>query len=93
MIFYKKELEDDINFAVFPGLQGGPHNHQIAGVATQLLEVQTPEFKEYIKQVKKNAKCLGDFIKKKGYKLVTDGTENHLILVDLRGHGISGSES
>ena len=56
MIFFKKQFENDINFSVFPGLQGGPHEHQIAGVATQLLEVQTPEFKTYIKQVKKNAK-------------------------------------
>tara|TARA_B100000963_G_scaffold359925_1_gene388794 strand:+ start:451 stop:1773 length:1323 start_codon:yes stop_codon:yes gene_type:complete len=92
MIFYKKEFEEEINFAVFPGLQGGPHNHQIAGVATQLLEVQTPEFKEYIKQVKKNAKTLGKYLIENGYQLVTNGTDNHLILVDLRDKGISGSK-
>ena len=58
LIFYKKELKNKIDFAVFPGLQGGPHNHQIAGVATQLLEAQTQEFKDYIVQVKKNAQML-----------------------------------
>ena len=93
MIFFKKELEEMINFAVFPGLQGGPHNHQIAGVATQLLEAQQPEFKEYIKQVKKNAKILGEFFIERGYNLVTNGTDNHLILVDLRNKGISGSKA
>ena len=68
------------------------HNHQIAGVATQHLEVQTPEFKEYIKQVKKNAKTLGKYLIEHGYQLVTNGTDNHLILVDLRDKGISGSK-
>ena len=52
MIFFKKELENQINFSVFPMLQGGPHQHQIAGLSTQFLEVQTPEFKGYIQQVK-----------------------------------------
>ena len=56
LIFYKKELKEKIDFAVFPGLQGGPHNHQIAGVATQLLEVDSQEFKDYIVQVKKMRK-------------------------------------
>ncbi len=92
LIFYKKELKEKIDFAVFPGLQGGPHNHQIAGVATQLLETMTPEFKEYIIQVKKNAKTLAEYFKQKDYKLITDGTENHLILVDLRNKNISGGK-
>ena len=92
LIFCKKELEDKINFAIFPGLQGGPHNHQIAGVANQLLEVAKPEFKDYIIQVKKNAKVLGDYLLKNNYKLVTNGTENHLILVDLKNKGISGGK-
>lgn len=92
MIFFKKELEEKINFAVFPGLQGGPHNHQIAGVATQLLEASQPEFKEYIIQVKQNAKVLAGLLKEKGYNLVTGGTDNHLLLVDLREKGISGSK-
>lgn len=92
MIFYKKELEDDIDFAVFPGLQGGPHNHQIAALATQLLEVQSDEFREYIVNVKKNAAHLGEYLKSKGYKLMTDGTDNHLLLVDLKSKGVSGSK-
>lgn len=93
MIFFKKELEDAINFAVFPGLQGGPHNHQIAAVAHQLLEVQTDEFKNYIKQVKSNARVLAEYLMKKDYKLCTDGTDNHLLLVDLKNKGISGSKA
>ncbi len=93
MIFFKKELEEAINFAVFPGLQGGPHNHQIAAVAHQLLEVNTPEFKTYIKQVKSNAKTLAEYLIKKDYKLCTDGTDNHLLLVDLKNKGISGSKA
>ena len=58
MIFLKKEYESKINIAVFPGLQGGPHEHQIAAIATQLLQVQTPEFKSYIQQVKKKCKSI-----------------------------------
>ncbi len=92
LIFYKKELKNKIDFAVFPGLQGGPHNHQIAGVATQLLEAQTPEFKNYIIQVKKNAQTLAKFLTIKGYSLITGGTDNHLVLVDLKNKGISGSK-
>merc|ERR1719460_3225800 len=74
------DYEDAINFSVFPSLQGGPHNHQIAGLATQLKEVNTPEFKTYIKQVKANAAALAKFLVSKGYKLATEGTENHLML-------------
>jgi len=92
LIFFKKELEDKINFAVFPGLQGGPHEHQIAGVANQLLEVQTGEFKDYIIQVKKNAKTLGNRLIELGYKLSTNGTDNHLLLVNLRDNNITGNK-
>ena len=92
LIFYKKEMEDRINFSVFPSLQGGPHNHQIAGVAHQLLEASTPEFKEYILQVKNNARVLAGYLIKNGYNLVTDGTDNHLILIDLRNKNITGSK-
>merc|ERR1712187_202779 len=68
------EYEDAINFAVFPALQGGPHNHQIAGIATQLKEVATPEFKAYAKQVKANAAALADFLSSKGHKMSSGGT-------------------
>lgn len=92
MIFYKKELENQINEAVFPGLQGGPHENQIAGVATQLLEVMSPDFKNYIIQVKKNAKTLANRLMELGYILVTNGTDNHLVLVNVRKSGITGSK-
>ena len=86
------DYEDAINFSVFPSLQGGPHNHQIAGLATQLKEVNTPEFKAYAKQVKANAAALCAFLVGKGYKLATNGTENHLMLWDLRPLGLTGSK-
>ena len=92
MIFCRKELEEKINFSVFPGLQGGPHNHQIAGVAHQLLEVDTPEFKEYIINVKKNAKVLANCLKEKGYTLVTNGTDNHIVMVNLNPINLTGSK-
>ena len=88
----KYDYEDAINFSVFPSLQGGPHNHQIAGLCTQLKEVATPEFKTYVKQVKANAAALAKFLVAKGYKLATDGTENHLLLWDLRPLGLTGSK-
>ena len=93
MIFYKKELEEVIDFSVFPGLQGGPHNHQIAAVAHQLLEVDTDEFKNYIIQVKRNAKALANYLTNKDYKLCTNGTDNHLLLVDLKTKNVSGSKA
>jgi glycine hydroxymethyltransferase len=92
MIFCKKELEDKINSAVFPGLQGGPHNGQIAAIATQLKEVMTPEYKLYIQQVKSNAQTLANELIKCGYNICTNGTDNHIILVDLRKHNILGSK-
>ena len=92
IIFSRKELSDDIDFSVFPGLQGGPHNHQIAGLATQLAEVCTDDFKEYIRQVKKNAKKLGEHLMNHGYELITNGTDNHLLLVNLKNQGVTGSK-
>jgi glycine hydroxymethyltransferase len=95
IIFFRKDernFDKKINAAVFPALQGGPHEHQIAGVATQLKEVATPEFKAYAKQVRANAKALGETLKTHGYKLATDGTDNHLILWDLRPQGILGNK-
>merc|ERR1711990_953066 len=86
------QYEDVINFSVFPALQGGPHNHQIAGLCTQLKEVASPEFKAYVQQVKANAAALAAFLVGKGYKLATEGTENHLMLWDLRPLGLTGSK-
>jgi glycine hydroxymethyltransferase len=73
IIFCKKELEDAVNNAVFPTLQGGPHNHQIAALAVALKEASHPEFVEYIKQVKENARVLARSLMDMGYKIVTDG--------------------
>ena len=93
IIFFKREFEQQINEAVFPGLQGGPHENQIAAVATQLLEVSTLEFKEYIKQVRSNAQILALELEDYGFKIITGGTDNHLMLVDLRNKGISGGKA
>jgi glycine hydroxymethyltransferase len=95
LIFFRKDergFEPRINQAVFPALQGGPHEHQIAGVATQLKEVMTPEFKIYSAQVKKNAVALGAKLVSLGYSLATGGTDNHLVLWDLKPQGITGSK-
>merc|ERR1712139_685658 len=97
MIFYKysekiPDIKDRIDMAVFPALQGGPHNHQIGALAAQLLEVNTPDFVEYSKNVVANAKTLADTLKAKGHKLASDGTDNHLVLWDLRPHGLTGSK-
>ena len=95
MIFFRKDerdFEKKINDAVFPGLQGGPHDHQVAAIATQLKEVATPEFKQYCVQIKKNAKALAQALMDKGYTICTGGTDNHLILWDVRPLGLTGSK-
>merc|ERR1711972_666254 len=97
MIFFKycdqyPDIKERIDMAVFPGLQGGPHNHQIGALAVQLLEVKTPDFVEYSKAVVANAKTLGDTLMAKGHKLASGGTDNHLVLWDLRPHGLTGSK-
>lgn len=84
-------LERDINFAIHPTLQGGPHNNHIAALAVSLKQACSKEYKEYIQQVKKNAQALAEGLKRRGCKLVTDGTDNHLILWDLRPFGITGN--
>lgn len=85
-------FEDPINFAVFPSLQGGPHNHQIGALACALKWAARPEFKEYQRQVIANAQSLGKALTSRGYRLVTGGTENHLVLWDLRPEGVTGSK-
>ena len=93
IIFFRKSFEQIINDGVFPGLQGGPHQNQIAGVACQLKEVMTPEFKEYIKLVKSNAKAMCETFIQRGYDIITGGTDNHLFLVNLKNKGISGARA
>ena len=73
-------------------LQGGPHNVSIAALAVQLKEVMTPEFKAYSQQVIKNAQALAKALMDKGEKLITSGTVNHLVMWDLRQHGLTGSK-
>ncbi|CAN3375399.1 hypothetical protein DIURU_002404 [Diutina rugosa] len=85
------DLENPINFSVFPGHQGGPHNHTITALATALKQAATPEFKEYQEQVLKNAKVLEQKFHEKGYKLVSDGTDSHMVLVSLKDKGIDGA--
>lgn len=92
MIFCKKELQDKINQAVFPMLQGGPHQHQIAGIATQLHQVMSPEFNDYVIQVKANAKVLAKILIEFGYDVCTGGTDNHQILINLKNHNVTGSK-
>ncbi|KAF5899280.1 serine hydroxymethyltransferase, cytosolic-like, partial [Clarias magur] len=86
-------LESLINQAVFPGLQGGPHNHAIAGVAVALKQALTPEFKVYQTQVLANCKALAAALTEKGYKIVTGGSDTHLILLDLRPNGTDGGRA
>ena len=78
------DLEEKINFSVFPGHQGGPHNHTIAALAVALKQANTPAFKVYQQQVMSNNKHFADSLLKLGYKLVSGGTDNHLLLIDLR---------
>ena len=87
------DLESRINQAVFPGLQGGPHNHAIAGIATTMKQAKTPEFLEYQKQVVANARQLCSGLQSRGYKISTDGTDVHMILVDLKSTGITGAKA
>eukprot|EP00088_Acartia_fossae_P065652 TRINITY_DN80_c0_g1_i1.p1 TRINITY_DN80_c0_g1~~TRINITY_DN80_c0_g1_i1.p1 ORF type:complete len:482 (-),score=135.99 TRINITY_DN80_c0_g1_i1:161-1606(-) len=78
------DLENKINMSVFPGLQGGPHNHAIAGIAVAMKHAMTPEFKHYQLQVVKNAQALAKGLGDLGYRIVTGGTDNHIVHVDLR---------
>ena len=98
LIFSKidqREFDKKIDKAVFPGLQGGPHMNQIAAVAVALKEASTPAFKKYAHQVVKNAKVLAEELKKLGWKIISGGTDSHLILMDtwMEGKGMSGEEA
>ena len=85
------DFESRINFAVFPGLQGGPHNHTITALATALLQAASPDFKAYQTQVLANASAFARALQGGGFTLVSGGTDNHLVLVDLRPQGLDGA--
>ncbi|HXE10053.1 MAG TPA: serine hydroxymethyltransferase [Verrucomicrobiae bacterium] len=89
----RENLPTLIDRAIIPGLQGGPHNHQTAAIAVALREAATSQFKEYGKQIVKNAKRLAGQLNGKGYELVTGGTDNHLLLIDLTNKKVSGAEA
>lgn len=85
------ELENAVNASVFPGHQGGPHNHTITALAVALKQVADPSFKEYSRLVVENSKALADAFMKHGYSIVSGGTDNHLCLVDLTSVGLDGA--
>jgi len=96
LIFAKKdsrELDKKIDKAVFPGLQGGPHMNQIAAIAVALHEAMTPAFKKYAKQIVKNAAVLANELTKLGWRIISGGTDSHLILVDIASQGLGGKEA
>ncbi|WP_284706201.1 serine hydroxymethyltransferase [Micromonospora phytophila] len=90
MIMTSAGRATEVDKAVFPGLQGGPHNHTTAGIAVALNEATQPAFRRYAHQVVTNAKALADALTERGFDLVTGGTDNHLILIDLTTKGIAG---
>jgi len=90
MILCKAEWAKRIDSAVFPGIQGGPLMHAIAGKAVALGEALKPEFKEYQRRILVNAQALADGLTERGWRLVSGGTDNHIVLMDLRGTGITG---
>jgi glycine hydroxymethyltransferase len=92
MLLCKAEYADKVDRSVFPGLQGGPHMHTVTAIAVALAEADTPEFAAYAKQIVANAKRLAEKLMEHGFKLSSDGTDNHLILIDLRNKGIPGKK-
>jgi glycine hydroxymethyltransferase len=87
------EMSKKIDRAVFPGLQGGPHDNTTAAIAIALGEAEKPSFKRYAKNVLENAQALAHELSVLGFKLITNGTDNHLILIDLRSRNITGGEA
>jgi len=92
MLLCKAEHEEKVDKAVFPGLQGGPHMHTLTAIAVALAEADTPEFVTYAKQIVKNAKALAEQLLEDGFNLSSGGTDNHLILIDLRNKKIPGKK-
>ena len=93
MILCKKALAKKIDRAVFPGLQGGPHNNTTAGIAVAAKEAATDEFRAYAQRVVDDAKALGEALACRGYRLVTGGTDNHMLIVDVTDKGVSGKQA
>ncbi len=93
MIFSKNEYAKAINRSVFPGVQGGPHMNQIAGLAVALREADTGEFRKYAKQVVRNARTFVDELKKQGWRIVSGGTATHLFSVDTGERGVRGNDA
>ena len=93
MILCRQAYADAIDKAVFPGLQGGPHDHQTAAIAVALKEAASPAFNEYGAQIVRNAQALADELLRLGYSLVTGGTDNHLMIIDLSNQGITGKHA
>ncbi|WP_437996786.1 serine hydroxymethyltransferase [Sorangium sp. So ce185] len=90
MILCKKEHASAIDKAVFPGLQGGPHNHTTAAIAVAAKEASEDGFRDYAKQIVQNAQALGRALESRGFRLITGGTDNHLLLIDMTSKGIGG---
>jgi len=93
MILTDADHATAIDKAVFPGLQGGPHNHTTAGIAVALREASQPSFRGYAAQVVANARALAEALLARGYDLVSGGTDNHLILLDVTTKGLSGKQA
>jgi glycine hydroxymethyltransferase len=92
MLLCKKEHAENVDRSVFPGLQGGPHMHTLTAVAVAMAEANTPEFVAYAKQIVKNARALAEKLLEYGFNLVTGGTDNHLLLIDLRNKNVPGKK-
>src|SRR5690606_10649349 len=90
IIMCKEAFKKDIDRTVFPGIQGGPHDHINAAKAVCFKEALTPEFQAYAKQVIANAQALAGELMERGYRILTDGTDNHLMVVDLRSKDLAG---
>jgi glycine hydroxymethyltransferase len=93
MIMCKSALAKKIDRAVFPGLQGGPHNNTTAGIAVAAAEAATDSFREYAQRVVDDAKALGEALSSRGYRLITGGTDNHMLIVDVTNKGVSGKKA
>jgi len=92
MLLCKQEHAKNVDKAVFPGLQGGPHMHTLTAIAVAMAEADTPEFAAYAKQIIQNARTLAEKLMEYGFNLLTSGTDNHLILIDLRNKNIPGKK-